>query len=110
MTSSAALLLACVPSTGDDLRVPIVPEITRAEIEAHVRFLAADELKGRVTGTPEADRAARYLALVLEKERVEPAGDDGTFFQRVHLVRKHAAELPELSCTDAQGAKSAWTL
>jgi hypothetical protein len=78
-----------VPSSVE-LTVEIVPAITRAEIEAHVRFLASDELHGRPTGTPEAERAARYLAAVLERAGVTPAGDDGSFLQAVPIERLRA--------------------
>jgi aminopeptidase YwaD len=38
------------------------PEITAFEIQDHINFLASDELKGRFTGTPEAEKAAQYIA------------------------------------------------
>lgn len=43
---------------------PQLPEfaITRAEVEAHTRFLASDELQGRRTGEPGNRVAARYIA------------------------------------------------
>ncbi len=81
------------------------PAVTRGEIEAHVRWLASDELAGRVTGTPECDRAARYLARVLEASGVEPAGDDGTFLQTVPLERTSLTAVPVLAWTTADGAR-----
>lgn len=57
------------------------PEITRAELEHHVRFLASDELGGRLPGTPGMERAKTHLAEALAAAGVEPAGVDGTFFQ-----------------------------
>ncbi len=80
------------------------PEITRAELEAHVRFLASDELAGRFTGTDDADRAARYLALVLERQGIEPAGDAGSFLQDVPMSRARPSKIPELRFTDRTGA------
>lgn len=38
------------------------PEITRADLERQVAFLASDELEGRMTGSKGARRAAEYLA------------------------------------------------
>jgi len=87
---------------SDELPPP-EPRITRAELEHHVRFLAADELRGRRTGSPEAVRAARYLARALERAGLEPAGDDGTFLQAVPLVSYvHEAE-PTLVVTTKDG-------
>lgn len=55
-------------------------------IEADVRILADDTMEGRETGTPGYDRAAEYVARRFAEIGLEPAGDDGTWFQRVSLV------------------------
>jgi hypothetical protein len=94
---------AAAPATTPTVAVPITAAITRAEIEAHVRFLASDELRGRMTGSAEAEKAARYLARVLELEHVEPAGDDGTFLQAVPLERTRATAAPELALRTRTG-------
>jgi len=66
------------------------PTLSPADVEAHVRFLASDELAARQAGTEGARRAARYVADVFADAGLEPAGDEGTFFQviehRVHEV------------------------
>lgn len=100
---SAAQLPAAPAATADPLPA-LAPAIARQEIEAHVRFLASDELKGRATGSTEAVRAARYLAAVLKAAGVEPAGDDGTFLQQVAFERRRATAAPELVVTPKQGA------
>ena len=55
--------------------------ISAERLERHVRYLASPELKGRLTGTPECDRAARYVADEFNAYGLLPAGDGGTFFQ-----------------------------
>jgi hypothetical protein len=40
---------------------------TRDRLQATVRYLASDEMKGRRTGTPEGETAARWMASELEK-------------------------------------------
>ena len=40
---------------------------TRERLQATVKYLASDELKGRRTGTPEGETAARWMASELEK-------------------------------------------
>src|SRR6185503_14797069 len=40
---------------------------TRDRLQATVKYLASDELKGRRTGTPEGETAARWMAAELEK-------------------------------------------
>ena len=61
-------------------------------IRAHVRFLSLDLLEGRGPGTRGAEVAAEYIATQFALNGVKPAGDDGTFFQRVPLMAVHTIE------------------
>ncbi len=55
-------------------------QLQKAEVEAHLRFLASDELQGRRTGEPGNDIAARYIAAQFEAYGLKPApGADGYF-------------------------------
>ncbi|MCB1065958.1 MAG: PD40 domain-containing protein, partial [Verrucomicrobiae bacterium] len=56
-------------------------DITVEDMRAHVTYLASDELAGRLTGTPGEIEATAYVASVFEKLGLEPAGDDGSWFQ-----------------------------
>lgn len=55
-------------------------------IEADVRFLADDLLEGREAGTRGYDLAALYVAQRLRALGLEPAGDNGSYFQAVPLL------------------------
>ena len=55
-------------------------------IEAHLRFLADDARNGRMTGTPEYDEAAEYVARQFEAIGLEPGGEDGGWFQPVPML------------------------
>lgn len=59
--------------------------ITRAAAEAHIRFLAADELKGRDAGSDEGRIAANYLAAQLQLLGVQPLTD--SYFQSFEARR-----------------------
>jgi Peptidase family M28 len=59
----------------------IHPESLRAEI----RFLSDDQLQGRGTATPGYELAAKYMASQFESLGLQPAGDNGTYFQSVPL-------------------------
>lgn len=61
-------------------------DITAPRIRAHVKFLASDLLEGRGVGTRGGDLAVEYLASQLAVAGVRPAGENGTYFQRVTLV------------------------
>ena len=57
-------------------------------IASHIRFLADDLLAGRDPGTHGYDVAARYVASELQAMGLTPAGEAGTYFQKVPLVRR----------------------
>ncbi|KAA3599250.1 MAG: M20/M25/M40 family metallo-hydrolase [Calditrichaeota bacterium] len=57
-----------------------VDEILQTNIEKHVKFLASDELGGRLTGSVEGEIAARYIATEFESYGLEPL-KDGSFLE-----------------------------
>src|SRR6266567_4133990 len=62
------------------------PEIDKDKIRAHVKFLASDLLEGRGTGQRGGDIAAEYIATQFALDGLQPAGDNGTFLQKVPMV------------------------
>ena len=50
-------------------------------IRDHVAWLASDELSGRDSGEPGLEIAAEYIANRFRDYGLEPAGDNGTYFQ-----------------------------
>jgi len=60
--------------------------ITPEHIRWHVRFLSHDLLEGRGTGQRGGDLAAEYIATQFAEYGLKPAGDHGTYMQRVPLV------------------------
>ncbi|MCU1257457.1 MAG: peptidase [Bryobacterales bacterium] len=60
--------------------------ISADRIRAHVRFLASDLLEGRAPGQRGGELAAEYIATQFMLDGLKPAGDGGTFFQRVPLA------------------------
>jgi len=55
-------------------------------IRAHVRFLSDDLLEGRGTGQRGGDIAAEYIATQFAIHGLKPAGDNGTYMQKVPMV------------------------
>lgn len=92
---AALLLVACdrepvAPAAGAPMpEAPAVANDTPAgqRIEADVRTLADDRMEGRLTGSAGYDLASRHVAARFEAIGLEPAGDDGDWFQRVPLTR-----------------------
>ncbi len=62
-------------------------QITPESIISHIRYLASDELKGRMSGTPGADKAAEYISLQFKKAGLKPLGDSHTYFQKFSFTK-----------------------
>jgi Zn-dependent M28 family amino/carboxypeptidase len=60
--------------------------ISPDHIRWHVRFLALDLLEGRGTGQRGGDLAAEYMATQFAEYGLKPAGDNGSYLQKVPLV------------------------
>src|SRR3989454_6387092 len=66
--------------------VAAMETINPERIRAHVRFLAHDLLEGRGTGQRGGDIAAEYIATQFALYGLKPAGDNGTYLQKVPLI------------------------
>jgi Peptidase family M28 len=82
-------LLATLSIHAAARRAPAGAEdITANQLRAYLTFVAADEMEGRDTPSRGLDITANYLASQLQRWGVKPAGDEGTFFQRISLLRR----------------------
>lgn len=79
---------ASSPTTSPQAAPPSVPDlrqttaaITPADIRLHISYLASEALGGRLTGSDGERLATDYVAHVFGALGLQPAGDDGTFFQ-----------------------------
>jgi len=101
----SACLIACVSlwvwaeggaagaggSKAPSVRLPgaafaVLETINPEHIRWHVRFLSHDLLEGRGTGQRGGDIAAEYMATQFAEYGLKPAGDHGTYMQKVPLV------------------------
>ena len=80
-------------------------DISGERIRAHVKFLASDMLEGRGVGARGGDLATEYMASQFAIIGAKPAGDNGTYFQRVPLVG--AATQPTASLSAEASGKMA---
>jgi len=99
MTSTriaAALALAASTSACTARRAPDAaaavgpaatsPAISTEDVRRRIEILSDDSTQGRDAGSEGALRAARYLERELRRMGLEPAGDGGSYFQRIPLV------------------------
>ena len=77
---AVAVLAFVVQAHGDAARID-----PRAYVQ-HVKFLASDELEGRGDGAPGLEKAAEYIEESFRTSGLEPAGDNGTFFQTFQII------------------------
>lgn len=78
-------------------------QVKAAEIKADIAYLADDQLKGRMPGTEGYQMAVDYVIKRLKTLNVEPAGENGTWLQKVNL-RRAFTENSLLSLTHGQSA------
>jgi Zn-dependent M28 family amino/carboxypeptidase len=90
---SAGFGLSAAPAadTGAQLGLPANVDASMQTIDArrigeHVRFLANDLLEGRGPGTRGGDLAANYIATQFALYGLKPAGDNGSYLQKVDFV------------------------
>jgi len=60
--------------------------ISAARIREHTKYLSSDALEGRGVGQKGGELATEYIARQFALAGARPAGDDGTYFQKVPLV------------------------
>ena len=64
-----------------------VDTIAAEQMKDYLTFIASDEMEGRDTPSRGLDTTAKFLAMNLTRWGFKPAGDEGTFFQRIELHR-----------------------
>ena len=75
----AALALAATALPAQT--APATHSRQAAAILNDIRYLASDSLDGRLTGSPQNDAAAAYLARRFRRLGLKPGGDGGTYLQ-----------------------------
>ncbi len=86
---SSSLFLNSLIATGVDASssgADAASALSADRYTKHVDFLSAADMGGRGNGTPELERAAEYLAAQFRIRGLEPAGEDGTYFQTFELT------------------------
>ena len=96
LVASALLLVA---ATGLAQPPSTVEQDIARRVQADVEFLASDSLEGRDTGSKGYLIAADYVASQFRAIGLEPAGDNGSWYQQVPFRRASYATQPVLTMT-----------
>src|SRR5690348_16853426 len=67
-----------------------VDTIAANQMRDYLTFIASDEMEGRDTPSRGLNTTAKFLALNLSRWGFKPAGDEGSFLQRIDLQRSRA--------------------
>jgi Zn-dependent M28 family amino/carboxypeptidase len=110
LAAAAAAAAAAAGTAGSVAQLGLSPQVAAAmqgidseRIRAHVRFLADDLLEGRGTGTRGSDLAANYIATQFALYGLKPAGDNGTYMQKVAFTGVHTSAATTASVQPAGG-------
>jgi hypothetical protein len=66
----------------------VVEGVTAKQLSNYLYFVASDEMEGRDTPSRGLDTVAKFIAMNLDRWGFKPAGDDGTYFQKIALTRE----------------------
>ena len=62
-------------------------QITSEEIISHIKYLASDELEGRMAGSPGARKAANYISSKFREAGLRPLGDNNSYAQNFFFTK-----------------------
>ncbi len=102
----AGALTAQQPASVGSPSARVARAVDGNVLRAHLEFLADDALEGRAPGTRGGELAARYIASQFRRLGLEPAGDSGTWFQRVPIIS--LTPQPTLRVTQPDPAELVW--
>jgi Zn-dependent M28 family amino/carboxypeptidase len=80
-------------------------EISGDRIRAHVKFLASDLLEGRGVGARGGELATEYIATQFALLGAKPAGENGTYFQKISLVGSDPQPNTQLTAVATNGSE-----
>jgi hypothetical protein len=85
LTNSAVWGQVSVKLSSDERKT--VEGVTAEQLRNYLYFVASDEMEGRDTPSRGLDTTAKFIGMNLNRWGFKPAGDDGTFYQHIDLLR-----------------------
>ncbi len=98
------------PAYSQELKIAkkvrkILGKIKPDDLQAHIKYLADDRLKGRLPGTPGYQLAVDYVVNQFKAAGVEPAGEDNSYLQQVRLRKAFTNKEATLALVNATGTE-----
>ncbi|MDT0678583.1 M28 family peptidase [Autumnicola musiva] len=108
-----AILCLLIVNAQDkrDSLPPALSAIQQSELRKDLYELASDKMRGRRAGTLDELRAAAWVAQKAREAGLEPAGNDGTYFQFFPLYRRVVSNESSLEINEKELSlwEEAWT-
>src|SRR5687768_13315497 len=76
--------------------------ITVEQLKSYLYFVASDAMEGRDTPSRGLDITAEFLKMNLSRWGFKPAGDNGTFFQKIELVSESVDQVNNILQVDGK--------
>lgn len=99
--SSLALAQRETPVPRKYIGPPTVTEITAGDLMTRIYKFADDSMMGRAVGTPYNDMGTAYIESEVRRLGLRPAGDNGTFFQKLPLYTRSLDSASTVTAGDA---------
>ncbi|MEO8072711.1 MAG: M28 family metallopeptidase, partial [Acidobacteriota bacterium] len=83
-----SLTMAQTATKANSPAMKAAENITAAQLKDYLYFVASDEMEGRDTPSRGLNLTAKFIGTLLSRWKFKPAGDDGTYFQKIALIRE----------------------
>lgn len=84
--------------------------ITPSSVLERISVIAHDSMGGRNTPSPGLEKTAEYFASKYREWGIQPAGENGTYFQRYPMVRKTIVQAESWVQSDENGTVSRYPM
>jgi hypothetical protein len=88
MGAQAAKATFAVSAVKQPVVLKSTETISAAQLKDYLSFVASDEMEGRADPSRGLDTTAKFIATMLSRAGIKPAGDDGTYFQKIALKKE----------------------
>ena len=88
----SAVIISSLAQAQQTYKLPLTSAINESDLKKDLYAMADKHFNGREAGTLDELKAAVWLADEAKKAGMQPAGDDGTFFQFFHLIRHRPSD------------------
>ncbi len=91
LAAIAALPLLPLPARAQDT-APAIESIHQSDLRADLFFLAGDELRGRLAGSPEGRVASAFIKSRFERMGLKAVGDGGSYYHNFNVAQTEVGE------------------